>query len=216
MSRQFVVVGLGRFGSSLALTLSQLGEEVLGIDSNEERIQELAEKLLHVVTADATDLAVLERLGIRNFDVAVVCIGEPLQDSILVTLAMKEAGVRKVVAKAVNDIHGRVLQKVGADRIYYPERDMGVRAAHSLVGSDIIDYIEFGADYSIMEIGAPERFHGKTLADLGLRAKYGINVLALKKGTELQTAPRAEDTVEPGAVLVVIGHNKDLRKLTTS
>lgn len=214
MSKQFVVIGLGRFGSSVALTLTQLGEEVLGVDLDEDRVQALSEKLLHVVAADATDPAVLDSLGIRNFDVAVVSIGERLQDSILITLALKEAGVPKVVAKAINDIHGRVLTKVGADRVFYPERDMGIRAAHSLVGSDIIDYIEFGAEYSIMEINAPERFFGKSLAALGLRAKYGITVLALKRGTSLLTAPRAEDVVEPGSVLVVMGHNADLRKFT--
>ncbi|MCZ7663937.1 MAG: TrkA family potassium uptake protein [Thermoleophilia bacterium] len=214
MSKQFVVIGLGRFGSSVALTLSQLGEEVLGMDLDEDRVQALSEKLLHVVAADATDPAVLESVGVRNFDVAVVSIGERLQDSILITLALKEAGIPRVVAKAVNDIHGRVLIKVGADRVFYPERDMGVRAAHSLVGSNIIDYIEFGADYSIMEINAPERFYGKSLANLALRAQYGITVLAIKKGTSLQTAPRAEDLVEPGSVLVVMGHNNDLRKFT--
>lgn len=214
MNRQYVVIGLGRFGSSLALTLTALGQEVLGVDADEDRVQALADRLVHVVAADATDPAVLERLGLRNFDVAVVSIGSPLQASILVTMAIKEAGVPKVVAKAVNDVHGRVLQKVGADRIYFPERDMGIRAAHSLVGSDIIDYIEFGGEFSIMEIGAPEKFFGKSLAQLALRAKFGVTVVALKKGTDLQTAPQAEDVVEPGTVLVVIGRNRDILKLT--
>lgn len=214
MSKQYLVIGLGRFGSSLALTLAQLGEEVVGVDADVERVQQLSDRLLHVVAADATDEHVLEGLGVKNFDVAIVSIGERLQDSVLITMALKEAGVSRVVAKAVSDIHGRVLQKVGADRIFFPERDMGIRAAHSLVGSDIIDYIEFGAEYSIMEISAPSRFVGKTLLELDLRAKYGVTVLAIKKGTSLQTGPRADDVIEEGAVLVVMGHNEDLRRLT--
>lgn len=215
MSRQFVVIGLGRFGSSVARALTQLGEEVLGIDADEDKVQALSDELLHVVVADATDPAVLDSLGLRNFDVAVVSIGRRLQDSILITLALKEAGIARVVARAVDDMHGRVLRKVGADRVFYPERDMGVRAAHSLVGSDIIDYIEFGSDYSIMEIAAPEKFVGRTLAELGIRAKYGITVLALKRGVDVLTAPTAADVIADDAVLVVMGRNADLRKLTS-
>ena len=214
MSRQFVVIGLGRFGSSVARALTQLGEEVLGIDLDEDRVQALSDQLLHVVVADATDPAVMESLGLRNFDVAVVSIGRRLQDSILITLALKEAGIPRVVARAVDDMHGRVLRKVGADRVFFPERDMGVRAAHSMVGSEIIDYIEFGSDYSIMEIEAPAKFVGATLGELGVRAKYGITVLALKRGGEVLTAPQAADLVEEGSVLVVMGRNSDLRKFT--
>jgi len=215
MSRQFVVIGLGRFGSSVAQTLTQLGEEVLGIDVDEDRVQALSDDLLHVVVADATDPAVLESLGLRNFDVAVVSIGKRLQDSILITLALKEAGTPRVVARAVDDMHGRVLRKVGADRVFFPERDMGIRAAHSLVGSHIIDYFEFGSDYSIMEIAAPDKFTGRTLGELGIRAKYGITVLALKRGTEILTAPQAVDVIEGDTVLVVMGQNDDLRKFTS-
>ncbi len=214
MSRQFVVIGLGRFGASVARALTQLGEEVLGIDVDEEKVQALSDELLHVVVADATDPEVLDSLGLRNFDVAVVSIGRRLQDSILITLALKEAGISRVVARAVDDMHGRVLRKVGADRVFFPERDMGIRAAHSLVGSDIIDYIEFGSDYSIMEIAAPQRFVGHSLAELGIRAKYGIPVLALKRGSDVLTSPAAADIIEDDAVLVVMGRNADLRKLT--
>ncbi|MHB9149070.1 MAG: potassium channel family protein [Thermoleophilia bacterium] len=214
MSRQFVVIGLGRFGSSVARSLTQLGEDVLGIDVDEDRVQALSDELLHVVVADATDPAVLDSLGLRNFDVAVVSIGRRLQDSILITLALKEAGTPRVVARAVDDMHGRVLRKVGADRVFFPERDMGIRAAHSLVGSDIIDYFEFGSDYSIMEIAAPGKFVGRTLGELGIRAKYGITVLALKRGSDILTAPEAADIVEEEAILVVMGRNSDLRKLT--
>ncbi|MHB8868496.1 MAG: potassium channel family protein [Thermoleophilia bacterium] len=214
MSRQFVVIGLGRFGASVARALTQLGEDVLGIDVDEDKVQSLSDELLHVVVADATDPAVLDSLGLRNFDVAVVSMGRRLQDSILITHSLKEAGIARVVARAVDDMHGRVLRKVGADRVFYPERDMGIRAAHSLVGSDIIDYIEFGSDYSIMEITAPARFVGRSLAELGIRAKYGITVLALKRGADVLTSPAAADVIAEGAVLVVMGRNADLRKLT--
>ena len=214
MSRQFVVIGLGRFGASVARALTQLGEEVLGIDADEEKVQSLSEELLHVVVADATDPAVLESLGLRNFDVAVVSIGRKLQDSILITLALKESGIPRVIARAIDDRHGRVLRKVGADRVFFPERDMGIRAAHSLVGSEIIDYIEFGSEYSIMEIETPDKFAGSTLGALDIRAKYGITVLALKRGGEVLTAPQATDTIEEGTILVVMGRNTDLRRFT--
>lgn len=214
MSRQFVVIGLGRFGASVARALTQLGEDVLGIDVDEEKVQSLSEELLHVVVADATDPAVLESLGLRNFDVAVVSIGRRLQDSILITLALKETGIPRVIARAVDDRHGKVLRKVGADRVFFPERDMGIRAAHSLVGSEIIDYIEFGSEYSIMEIEAPAKFGGSTLGELNIRAKYGITVLALKRGGDVLTAPQATDMIEEGTILVVMGQNSDLRKFT--
>jgi trk system potassium uptake protein TrkA len=214
MSRQFVVIGLGRFGASVARALTQLGEEVMGIDADEEKVQALSEELLHVVVADATDPAVLESLGLRNFDVAVVSIGRRLQDSILITLALKESGIPRVIARAIDERHGRVLRKVGADRVFFPERDMGIRAAHSLVGSEIIDYIEFGSEYSIMEIEAPDKFTGSTLGELDVRAKYGITVLALKRGGEVLTAPRANDLIEEETILVVMGRNSDLRKFT--
>ena len=140
--RQFVVIGIGRFGGAIAETLSRLGHEVLAIDTDEEVIQKISDKVTHAVAADATDESVLKSLGVRNFDVAVVAIGSDIQSSIMTTLMLKELGIRYVVAKAQNELHARVLMKIGADKIVFPERDMGERVAHNLISSNILDYIE--------------------------------------------------------------------------
>jgi trk system potassium uptake protein TrkA len=182
LNKQFAIIGIGRFGSSLAHTLTSMGYEVLAIDRNIDRVQNFISEVTHVVEADATEPEALKALGIRNFDVGVVAIGDDVQASILVTVLLKDLGVKKVVAKAINDLHGRVLEKVGADKVVYPERDMGVRVAHQLISTNVLDQIELSSDYSILEIMAPEKTVGKTLKDLDLRPKYGISVMAIKRG----------------------------------
>jgi len=155
--KQFAVIGLGRFGASLARALAEAGNDVLGVDLLEDRIRPLANVLTHVVQADVTDEEVLRSLGIRNFDVCVVTISSNIQSSILATLMIKEQGVPLVVAKARDDQHGKVLQKIGADRIVFPERDMGIRLAHNLTSGSVLDYIELSPDNSIAEVRAGER-----------------------------------------------------------
>lgn len=211
--KQFAVIGLGRFGSSVARTLAQAGAEVLAIDSEEERVQELAPIVTHAVQADATDEEALKALGVRNVDVAVVSIGQDMQASIMATLILKELGVKTIVAKALNDLHGKVLAKVGADRVVYPERDMGMRVAHSLISGNFLDYIELAPDYSIVELVAGPEFHHKTLRELGLRARYGINIMAIKRGEEIKVSPGAEDMILEGDVLVAMGEDRQLEKL---
>ncbi|WZL74502.1 TrkA family potassium uptake protein [Clostridiaceae bacterium 35-E11] len=211
--KQFVVIGCGRFGSSVARTLYGLGFDVLAIDRNEDVIQEIADTVTHAVQADATDENSIKSLGMRNFDVAVITIGSNIQSSIMATLIVKELGVKYVVAKAQNELHAKVLYKIGADRIVFPERDMGVRVAHNLVSSNILDYIELAPDYSIVEISALREWEGKNLTELNMRAKYGINVMAIKHGTEINISPSASDVIRKDDVLVVIGHNEDLQKL---
>lgn len=211
-ARQFAVIGLGRFGASVAVTLYRLGHEVLAVDSSEERIQEIAAQVTHAVQADATDEAAMRSLGIRNFDVVVVGIGE-IEASILCTSVVKSLGAPHVVAKAVSELHGRVLQRVGADRVVYPERDMGVRVAHNLVSGNIIDYIELAPGYRIVEVVAREPFVGKSLRELDLRAKYGIHVLALRRGEEVQVAPGGDAVVQPGDILVAMGEDERLEEL---
>lgn len=211
--KQFVVIGCGRFGSSVARTLYGLGFDVLAIDTNEDVIQEIADKVTHAVQADATDENSIKSLGMRNFDVAVITIGSNIQSSIMATLIVKELGVKYVVAKAQNELHAKVLYKIGADRIVFPERDMGVRVAHNLVSSNILDYIELAPDYSIVEISALREWEGKNLSELNMRARYGINVMAIKHGTEINISPSASDVIRKDDVLVVIGHNEDLQKL---
>ena len=211
--KQYAVIGCGRFGSSVARTLYGLGYDVMAIDEHEDVIQNISDSVTHAVQADATDEASVKSLGIRNFDVAVITIGSNIQSSILITLIVKELGVKYVVAKAQNELHAKVLYKIGADRVVFPERDMGVRVAHNLVSSNILDYIELAPDYSIVEISALKDWEGKTLSELNMRAKYGINVMAIKHGSEINISPNALDTIRKDDVLVVIGHNDDIQKL---
>lgn len=211
--KQFVVIGCGRFGSSVAKTLYTLGYDVLAIDKDEERIQEISDSVTHAVQADAIDENTLRTLGIRNFDVAVVSIASDIEASIMATLIAKELGVKTVIAKAQNELHGKVLYKIGADRVVFPERDMGVRVAHNLVSSNILDVIELAPDYSIVEISPLEEWADKTLKELKLPTRYGINVMAIKHGENINISPYADDIVHKDDILVVIGSNEDLRKL---
>jgi len=211
--KQFAVIGCGRFGSSVARTLYSLGYDVLAIDRNEDVIQSIADAVTHAVQADATDEASVKSLGIRNFDVAVVTIGSDIQSSILITLIVKELGVKYVIAKAQNELHGKVLYKSGADRVVFPERDMGVRVAHNLVSSNILDYIELAPDYSIMEIAALQEWEGKNLMEINMRGRYGINVMAIKHGAEINISPTASDIIHKEDILVVVGNNDDLQRI---
>ncbi|MEA4901775.1 TrkA family potassium uptake protein [Desulfitobacterium sp.] len=213
MKKQFVVIGLGRFGSSVARTLSAEGHDVLAIDVRENAVQAIMNDVTHAVQADAREEENLKALGVRNFDVAVVAIGDDLQANILITLMLKEMGIRYVVAKAQTNLHGRVLEKVGADKIIYPEKDMGVRVAHNLVTSNIMDYIALSPDYSIAEIVTPRKFIGKTLGELDLRAKYHISVMAIRNGDKVNVAPGSEASIQENDILVVVSKNKDIEKL---
>lgn len=213
MKKQFVVIGLGRFGSSVARTLSAEGHDVLAIDVRENAVQAIMNDVTHAVQADAREEENLKALGVRNFDVAVVAIGDDLQANILITLMLKEMGIRYVVAKAQTNLHGRVLEKVGADKIIYPEKDMGVRVAHNLVTSNIMDYIALSPDYSIAEIVTPRKFIGKTLGELDLRAKYHISVMAIRNGDKVNVAPGSEASIRENDILVVVSKNKDIEKL---
>ncbi|GAA0075804.1 TrkA family potassium uptake protein [Clostridium sp. CTA-5] len=212
-NKQFVVIGLGRFGSSVAETLYELGNDVLVIDKDEDIIQEISDNVTHAVQMDATDESALRTLGLRNFDVAIVTIGANIQASVMATLLVKELGVKYIIAKANNKIHSKVLYKIGADRVILPEQDMGVRVAHNLVSSSILDYIELSPDYSIMEIQALEEWNGKSLRDIKLRSQYGINVMAIKKGDDINISPYADDIVNANDIIVAIGSAKDLSKL---
>lgn len=212
-SRQFIIIGLGRFGSSIAKTLYALGNDVLAIDESEEIVQEISDTVTHAVQADATDENVLKSLGIRNFEVAVIAIGSDIQSSIMATLLIKEMGVKYVIAKAQNELHAKVLYKIGADRVVFPERDMGIRVAHNLFSSNILDYIELSPDYNIVELAALSKWEGKSLKELDLRSSYGINVMAIKRSGDINVSPGAEDTINRGDILVVIGSNEDVSRI---
>lgn len=211
MSKQFAIIGMGRFGSSVARTLYEMDYEVMGIDENEERINENIQFVTHAVAADSTDERALKEIGIRNFDVVVVAIGVDIQASILTVLTLKELGVKKIVAKAQNERHGQVLYKVGADRVVFPERDMGVRVAHNLISANVLDFIELADDYSVAEVVVSSKFVGKDLRQLDIRKNYRVNVIAIKSGDKFNIAPNPEEVIQYGDVLVVIGNNKDLK-----
>lgn len=213
--KQYVVIGLGRFGTSVARTLTELGQEVLAIDVNEERVRYVAQEVTRAIQADATDMNTLISLGVRNFDVGIVAIGEDVQANILTTLLLKELGVPYVVAKAVNQIQGKVLEKVGADRIVYPEKEMGSRIARNLVSPSLLDYIDLAKDYRIEEVIAPPFMHGKSLRELNLRNRLGITVIVIKRagGEDLVISPGADEVFCPGDTMVVLGKNEDLNRL---
>ena len=212
--KQFAIIGLGRFGSSIAKTLYQMGHDVLAIDNDPEEVQEISDYVTHAVQADATDEVTLNTLGIRNFDVAVITIGTDIQSSILITLLCKEMGVKYVLAKAQNELHAKVLYRIGADKVVFPERDMGARVAHNLVSSNILDYIELAPEYSLVEIASNPDWETKNLRQLNIRAKYGVNVIAIKRENgKVNVAPQAEDVVQKNDILVVIGNNDDIKRI---
>jgi trk system potassium uptake protein TrkA len=214
--RQFAVIGLGRFGTSIATTLAKMGYDVLAVDTSEDRVEDIMDKVTHAVQADALDEEALTALGIRNFDVVIVAIGKDMQASILCTVMMKELGVPNVVAKARTDLHGRVLARVGADKVVFPERDMGVRVARGLVSKNILDQIDLSPDFSILELAAAPQFIGKTLVETGMRVKYGATVLAIRRGKEVIIAPGAKTVIQEGDVLVTIGRTDRLQRFEGS
>ena len=211
--RQFAVIGLGNFGISVARALSKMGHEVLAIDTDPDKVQHLAADVTHAVQADATDEEALRALGIRNVDVAVVTVGQDIRSSILACMILKELGVGYVVAKATDELHGKLLEKLGVDRVVYPERDMGIRLANSLGCSNILEYIELSPDYGVAEIVATEEFSGKTLRELNLRARYGANVVAIRRDDAVKVSPGADDVVREGDVLVILGSVESLERL---
>lgn len=211
--KQFIVIGLGRFGTSVAETLYSLGNDVLAVDSDEEVVQNISEKVTHAVQVDANDENSLRALGISNFDVAIISIGSDIQASILATLLIKEMGVKHIIAKANDSLHAKVLYKIGANRVIFPEKDMGVRVAHNLCSSSILDYIELSPDFSIAEIVTPKDWEGRNLRDLNLRASYGINVMAIKRNNEIDVSPSAEEVIRPEDVIVAIGGTQELNNI---
>lgn len=208
--QQFVVIGLGRFGSSLALELMDLGYEVLGVDLNEELVNDMSAYLTHAVAADATDEDMLKSLGIRNFDCGIVAIGSDIQMSILTAILLKDLGIKTVVAKAISVLHGRALEKLGVDRVIFPERDMGVRVAHQLVTPNLLDYIELSKEYSIVELSVPACLAGKTLGEINPRVNYNCSIVAIHKQTGVIVAPTAMDVLNAGDIMVMIGSNENI------
>ena len=212
MSRQFVIIGLGRLGVAMLDTLLSLEHEVLGIDSDENVIQELSGEYprAHLVAGDATEEAVLRDLNVGQFDGAAVVIGEDMEAGILATANLKEIGVSFVVARAISKLHARVLEKIGADRIIEPERDMGAQVARTISSPVVIDYVDLGEDEALIEAEVPKAWMGKSLADLHLSRESGLTILAVKPKGKSGTIPTGDTVLNKGDVIVVGGSKKAL------
>lgn len=214
-NQQFAVIGLGRFGRAVCSTLHRLGYEVLGTDINEKRVsQVLTDQIAaHALQLDSTDPAALKEAGIFEFDTVIVAIGNYLQESIITTLNVKEAGVLHVVAKASSEVHGKLLQRVGADHVVYPENEAGCALARSLTKPAILDRFDLDPDNSIVEVIVPDEFHDKTIAELQLRSRYGLNLLAVSRDGKFEINPDPRKYLQRGSAMVVIGCNKDINRL---
>ena len=203
--KTYMVVGLGRFGSEVARRLCQLGCEVLVIDRSEELVQQVSAEVTHAVVGDARDKEVLRALGAQDFDCAIVAIGGSLADSVLATMNLKELGVGNVVCKAHDETHRQVLKKLGADQVVIPEQENAYRLARSLSSLNVLDYIELSDDYGIIDVPAPVAWQGKTLKELNVRAKLGVNILAIKHDGKINVSPGADYPLSAGDILVVLG-----------
>ena len=211
--KQYLVFGLGRFGSSLARALCAQGQEVLAVDNDQELVNDIAPYVTQALRLDATDEEALQTLGVQNFDAAVVSIGQNMRDSILISVLLKEMGVPYLIAKANDDLHAKVLKKIGVDRVVFPERDMGARLARSIITPNVLDLMNLSNDYQILDIRLPQKWAGQTLLGLNVRQKYGVNVLAIHRGERFLVAPAAEMLFEADDTLLVLGKREDIEKL---
>lgn len=214
-NKQFAVIGLGRFGRSVCSTLHKLGYEVLATDIDEKNVsQVLTDQIAaHALQLDSTDPIALKEAGIFEFDTVIVAIGNYVQESIITTLNVKEAGVPHVVAKASTEVHCKLLTRVGADHVVFPEYEAGSALARSLTKPSILDRFDLDPDHSIVEIIVPDEFHGKTVSDLQLRNRYGLNLLAVSQDQKFEINPDPRKRLEKGSAMVVIGCNKDINRL---
>jgi trk system potassium uptake protein len=217
--RSFAVIGLGRFGSAIATTLASLGHDVIGIDAREENLTDVSDVILQALELDATDEKALRAAGIEDVDAAVISIGENIESSVLVVMLVKELGVKTIVAKATTPLHGRILEKLGVSRVIFPEREMAVRVAHSLIVPNVLDYIEFSGSFSIAEMNAPREFVGKSPRQLALRAKFGLTLIAIRRtsdtdGTVITAiSPSPDEAIRSGDILSLLGPNERLAAL---
>ncbi len=205
IKKQFLVIGLGRFGASVARNLTEMGYDVLAVDSSESLVEEISPYVTQAVQADATDESALEAVGVRNFDVAVVSIGTNVRDSILICVLLKEQGVPYILAKATDELHGKVLSKIGVDRVIYPEREMGLRVAKSLVSSNVMELMELSDDAQIVEITLPESWRDRTIGSLDIRNRCGVSVLAVHRAEEFIVSPGAATALQAGDTLLILG-----------
>jgi trk system potassium uptake protein TrkA len=203
----------------MATTLAELGQEVIGIDGEPEKVRQLADVITQAIELDATDARALRAAGIQDVNVAVVSIGENIESSLLVVMQLRELGVPTIIAKAVTPLHGKILEKIGVSRVIFPEREMAIRVAHGLVMPNVIDYIELSRDFSIVEVPAPDAFVGRTLKQLELRPRFGLTLIAIKRrptpdaAEVTNIAPSADEQIQRGDVLALLGSNERLGQL---
>lgn len=209
----FVVIGLGRFGSALARQLCQLGAEVLAMDVSADLVQQISQDVTHAVVGDARDKEVLRALGVREMDCAVIAIGEDLAASVLTVMNLKELGVPYVVCKAHDETHRRVLLKLGADRVVIPEQEQAHRLARSISAPNMLDYIGLSEDYGIAEVPAPKDWHDKSLVELNIRVKYGVNIIAVRRDGKTNVSLTADFRIQKDDVLIVIGESRAMEKV---
>ena len=212
MEKQFAVLGMGSFGESVALTLENMGCDVLVMDDSYEKIQDISDKVSYAMKADVSDPDALQALGGKNLDGVVVAVSENLEAGIMATMLCKEMGIPLVVAKAKNKLQGAILQRVGADRIVYPEIEMGSRVAKSLVSREFMDWIELSNDYSMVEIAVPDKWVGRTLVDINVRERLGINVVGIIINGKIDVTLDPQKPLPEGGILIVIGANDVLEK----
>lgn len=209
--KSYVVIGLGRFGTAVAVELCKLGNEVLAMDEDQANVQAVADHVTHAVTADARDPAVLKALGIRNFDCAIVAVGNDIGASALITLSLKELGLPQVVCKAQSYVHQRVLEKIGADRVIFPEHETGVKLAQNLTHSNVLNFIELSDDYGIVEVTTPKSWQGKTIREVDVRNRYGVNIIAIRDSTTgaINVSHGGDYILRDTDVLLILGEDED-------
>lgn len=212
-AKQFLVLGLGRFGTSVARTLCELGQEVLAVDADEALVEAIAPHVTQAIQLDATDEEALSSLDVQNFDVAIVSIGQNTRDSILVSLLLKELGIPYLVAKANDDLHAKVLRKIGADRVVFPERDMGARLARNLLTPNVLELMELAGDHQIIEIRVPAKWVNNSIIDLNVRRRYGLNILAIHRGDRFLVSPAPDMLFESNDTVLVMGRKDDVERL---
>ena len=213
-SRSYAVIGLGQFGMTVALTLADAGCDVLAIDDREENVQDIAEKVSYAVKADVKEPGILQSVGVQNVDVAVIAVAENMEASIIAAMQVKELGVPFVMAKAMNALHGRILEKIGADKVIYPEQSMGVRVARNLLSSGFLDTFELSPEFSMAEFKIPDSWIGKTLRDLKIREKNKINLVGLKRGNDVDINPNPAEPLPADCTVMAIGKNEELNKVS--
>ena len=213
MKKTYVVIGLGKFGSAIAAQLYDLGNEVLAIDDSPELVARVEPHVTCAVVGDARDEEVLRSLGVGNYDCAIVGIGSDLATSVIVTLNLKELKVGKILCKATDEVQKRALEKVGADRVVIPERETGIKLAQALSSSSVLDFIELSKDYGIAETTMPQAWVGQTLRGLNVRAKYGVNIIAIKENGKFNVSPAPDEALKEGTILVVLGRADQLSRL---